>query len=85
MGKYVSFENNIFTLNNCFKILTNMLALPVSRLENDVHPPVASPLKTIKDEILVPKVTSTIDGDVDVRRKVSLFAIMQDLLIRLIK
>jgi hypothetical protein len=66
-----------------------MLALPVNRLENDVHAPVVSPLKTIKDEILVPKVTSTIDGEVDVRRKVSLFAIydsiMQDLLIWLIK
>lgn len=75
MGKYVSFENNIFTLNDCFHMLTNMLALPVNRLENDVHTPVVSPLKTIRDEILVPKVTSTIEGEVDVRRKVSLFAI----------
>jgi hypothetical protein len=75
MDKYVSFENNIFTLNNCFQILSDMLPLPVNRLENDVHAPVMSPLKTIKDEILVPKVTSTIEGEVDVRRKVSLFAI----------
>jgi len=74
MDKYVSFENNIFTLNNCSHILSNMLLLPVNRLENDVHAPVMSPLKTIKDEILVPKVTSTIEGEVDVRRKVSLFA-----------
>lgn len=66
-----------------------MLVLPVNRLENDVHAPVLSPLKTIRDEILVPKVTTTIEGEVDVRRKVSLFAIddsmMQDLLIQLIK
>jgi len=39
------------------------------KLENDVHAPVLSPLKTIRDEILVPKVTSTIEGEVDVRRK----------------
>lgn len=75
LGVYVSFENKILTLNNCFQILTNVLALPVNRLENDVHAPVVSPLKTIKDEILGPKVTSTIEGEVDVRRKVSLFAI----------
>jgi hypothetical protein len=52
-----------------------MLALPVNRLENDVHTPILSPEKTIKDELLVPKDTSTIEGEVDVRRKVSFFAI----------
>jgi hypothetical protein len=52
-----------------------MIALPVNRLENDVHAPVVSPLKTIKNELPVPKVTSTIEGEVDVRRKVSLFTI----------
>jgi hypothetical protein len=52
-----------------------VLALLVNRLENDVHTPVVSPQKTIRDEILVPKDTSTIEGEVDVRRKVSFFAI----------
>ncbi|GFG38752.1 hypothetical protein Cfor_07049 [Coptotermes formosanus] len=39
------------------------------KLENDVHAPVVSPLKSIKDELPVPKVTSSIEGEVDVRRK----------------
>jgi hypothetical protein len=49
-----------------------MFSLPVNSVENAVRTPDVSPLKTIKDEL--PKVTTTTEGEVDVRRKVSSFA-----------
>jgi hypothetical protein len=48
-----------------------MFALPVNSVENDIHMPDVSPLKSVKDELAMPKVTSSIEGEVDMRRKVS--------------
>lgn len=52
-----------------------MFSLPVNSEENAVRTPDVSPLKTIKDELPMPKVTTTTEGEVDVRRKVSSFGI----------
>jgi hypothetical protein len=52
-----------------------MFSLPLNSVENEVHTPDISQVKTIKDELPMPKATATIEGEVDVRRKVSSYAI----------
>lgn len=55
--------------------MENMFSLPLNSVENEVDTPDVSQVKTIKDELPMPKVTATTEGEVDVRRKVSSFAI----------
>jgi hypothetical protein len=63
-------------MNNCFTIsLTGVFALLVNRAENEIHTPDVSPLKTVRDELPMAKITSTIEGEVDMRRKVCLVTI----------
>lgn len=59
-------------MNNCCAIsIIDIFALLVNRVENEIHMPDVSPLKIVRDELPVAKITSTIEGEVDMRRKVS--------------
>jgi hypothetical protein len=64
-------------MNNCFTVsLTDMYVLPVNSVDNEIRTPEISPLKAVKDELPMAKSTSTIEGEVDMRRKVSSVTIL---------
>jgi hypothetical protein len=64
-------------MNNCFTVsLTDMYALPVNSVDNEIRTPEISPLKAVKDELPMAKSTNTIEGEVDMRRKVSSVTIL---------
>jgi hypothetical protein len=50
--------------------LANIFSLSFNSVENEICTPDVSQLKTSKDELPMPKVITTTEGEVDVRRKV---------------
>jgi hypothetical protein len=53
-----------------------MFVLLVNRVETVIHVPDVSPLKTVRDELPVGRITGIIEGEADMRRKVSLVTIL---------